>query len=85
MDPIMLDLLEEIEEAEIDENARVPIQEARVLLRNPFHELTDNQFRRMFRLSRCAFEYVTNMLRPHLTPQLRPTDLGVEQKVRSRE
>ncbi|XP_018569895.1 putative nuclease HARBI1 [Anoplophora glabripennis] len=74
---VYLHLLEQehLENEEQDDNNNVNN------LRDPFVELSDGQFRNMFRLSKDLVRYFIESIEPYMRPKLRATDLSVTNRV----
>lgn len=48
---------------------------------NPFDDLNETQFLKLFRLSKALAQFLIEILRPHLRSEKRPTDLDICTKV----
>ncbi|KAJ8966179.1 hypothetical protein NQ317_006898 [Molorchus minor] len=71
-----LHLIENLENEEMrEENHRI-----NNIFRNPFDELNNEQFRKMFRLTKQLCEYLILSLEPYIKPKVRNTDLIVTNK-----
>ncbi|KAJ8936288.1 hypothetical protein NQ314_012425 [Rhamnusium bicolor] len=79
MDELLhLNLLEEMEEAEID------VEDFQMIERpvgDPFAQLSNSVFLRIFRMSKELCQFLINSLEPYMTPSVRSTDLDIPLKV----
>ncbi|KAJ8964904.1 hypothetical protein NQ314_004543 [Rhamnusium bicolor] len=79
MDELLhLNLLEEIEEAEID------VEDFQMIERpvgDPFAQLSNSMFLRIFKMSKELCQFLINSLEPYMTPSVRSTDLDIPLKL----
>ncbi|KAJ8926231.1 hypothetical protein NQ314_021419 [Rhamnusium bicolor] len=79
MDELLhLNLLEEMEEAEMD------VEDFQMIERpvgDPFAQLSNSMFLRIFRMSKELCQFLINSLKPYVTPSVRSTDLDIPLKV----
>ncbi|KAK9729449.1 hypothetical protein QE152_g15882 [Popillia japonica] len=82
MDKLLyLDLLDEVENAELEEENRENIH-IDVVIRDPFTEINDRSFKIIFRMTKELCIYLINLVRLYMRPQVKTTDLDVPVKAK---
>ncbi|KAI4455559.1 hypothetical protein MML48_9g00005574 [Holotrichia oblita] len=75
-----LDLLDEVENAEIEEENRENVH-IDIVISDPFAEINDRSFKNIFKLTKELCNYLINLVRPYIRPQVKATNLDVPVKL----
>lgn len=75
-DLLHLELIEELENAEIAVEA-----ENNINIRDPVTELNEDQFQRLFRVTKDLFRFIVEIVQPYMRAKVKKTDLEVSEKV----